>query len=481
MVLSGVNHRLAGRLNLFSLFAAIVALCAFPQEKEIWYDETVSMLISKGIGHDTPTRFAKTDSTSAATLQQLNAPRNVYRATVKDMGNSFPYNMALHWFTRQFGNSINVYTLFSRLCGVATVIAFYSLAKLLFGGSVFTSLAIILLATDPTFVLLSYEIRAYSMGTLFIVLGGIYLYRFMYLNRRPLELFVAGLLCAAAVLTHFLSVYVILVFAAWIVLTARARLLSWRSLTATAVPILLVAAYVYLSFGVFANMRIENEAIRGRMETPFALSEVLYRSAQLMASDFRVVFSAFRSTGPLILFSFLLVLILYVGAVRVATDRDRKRLHLLFALGASGTVLFAFLSVTAGHYSFLYHRYHSFGIPFACLFTAYAIGVLVGNPTARRPLQVAGLCVVILPCIALYASLIRNYRPPQRYSHVVVAREIASDGIGRVVVPEWRDAFLLHALLPNGHQIRYVRNERLPHFVLVDAQGRSMVRARIRL
>jgi hypothetical protein len=252
-------------------------------------------------------------------------------------------------------------------------------------------------------------------------------------------------------------------------------------MAAIGVPILAVAVYMYFSFAGLAAMKPENEAVRATLETPFTLSEVLYRSAQLIPADFRVVFPAFTGAAPVLLGSLLLVVVLYVGGVRVArSSHERQRLHVLFVLAVSATIFLAVVSLAAGHYKFLYYRYHSFGVPFACLFTAYALATLLKTPKATKPLKVAAVCLIVIPCVALYATLFRTYRPPQRFSHVGVAREIATNGIAKVAVPEWRDALLLHALLPNGYVMRYVRNEGSPFFTLYEPDGQTRVRARIR-
>jgi hypothetical protein len=139
------------------------------------------------------------------------------------------------------------------------------------------------------------------------------------------------------------------------------------------------------------------------------------------------------------------------------------------------------MSLAAGHYTFLYHRYHVFGIPLACLFTAYAIATLARGTQAMKGLAVLAACVVLLPALAHYASLARGYRPARHYSHVAVAKHIAAQGVIQATVPEWTDAFLLQALLPNGYDIRYVRDSRAEHFTLLTRDGKTSVRERIRL
>ena len=159
---------------------AIIIVLILPLKKEIWYDETVSVLCARGISHDAPMLFANTNVVSSVALAQLNTPANVFNATVNDNANSFLYNICLHWYTAVAGNSITSYMLFSKLLAIATLIAFYFLCGLFFGrGSPFTSVAIMLLAIDIDFIGMSHEIRAYQMGILFVTLAAIYFYKFI--------------------------------------------------------------------------------------------------------------------------------------------------------------------------------------------------------------------------------------------------------------------------------------------------------------
>ncbi len=137
-----ISPGIAKKINIFCLLAAVAAVLILPLRKEIWYDETVSMLCSKGINHDSPALMGNTTTMNSATLEQMNTLGNVYKATVLDNANSFVYNMKLHYFTMLFGNSIAVYMLFSKLCAIVTLLAFFALCRLVFKDSIFTAVAI---------------------------------------------------------------------------------------------------------------------------------------------------------------------------------------------------------------------------------------------------------------------------------------------------------------------------------------------------
>ena len=167
------------------------------------------------------------------------------------------------------------------------------------------------------------------------------------------------------------------------------------------------------------------------------------------------------------------VLGLYIISVKLSgDDEDKRNIHLLFVLGVSGTVFLAFLSVKSHHYTSLYHRYHSFGLPYSCLFAAYATGTIVKNTSVSKYMKIGVVLFFLLPAVALYAVVVKNHDPARVYNHSVVAEQIVSNSITRLGVPTWTDAFMVSSFLPAGYKIDYVRNETVPYFTF-ERSGRE--------
>ena len=238
-----IRAGLAKKINILSLLIAIAAVVVLPLKKEIWYDESISVLCSKGITYDTHNLFAGSTTITGAAIEQLNTPQNVFNATVADNGNSFLFNICLHWLAPLAGNTIPAYMLLSKLCGIATLLAFFVLCNLFLKDSIFTALAILLLAADINFMGMSHEIRAYAMGTLFTTLAGICYYKFSCEREKPIYIFFLALFCVAAVLSHYLSLYVILVFLVCLVLAKKAGLFSLKNIAALIIPLAIIAIY----------------------------------------------------------------------------------------------------------------------------------------------------------------------------------------------------------------------------------------------
>ena len=459
---------LAKKINILCLLTAIIAVLFLPVKKKIWYDESVSILCSKGITYDSHQAFDKETTVTSASIEQLNTMANVYKATVADNSNSFLYNACLHCFTMMCGNSITAYMLLSRLCAIATLLALYWLCSLLMKDSVFTGVALVLLALDINFMGMSHEIRAYAMGTFFITLAAVNFYKSLYQSDRPVYLFLSGLFSAAAILCHFLSLYVVLVFLCYLLFTKKAKLFSAKNIAALVVPVLTLAVYFYCSLVGLSQMSAQNTAIQHKTNiVPFSILQVLLHSVALGGLDFKAVYSAFGEKIPAILCSILLIAGLYIAAIKATGDAVKKRnTHLLFILGASGSVFLAMLCFKSHHYTALYGRYHSFCAPFATLFTCYAMYVLFGITRINKLIKGGILAAIVVPVCLLFFLFYRKSTSVVKYNHIEVAAEIEQRYVTKIEVPSWDDAFLIQAVLPKGYKINYVLNKSSPYFTL---------------
>lgn len=460
------------KLNIFCLLAAIAIVLVLPFKKEVWYDETVSILCSKGISHDSQNIFASVNTLSCTAIDSMNTAKNVFNATLVDNGNSFLYNIGLHWFTLFFGNSVAVYMLFSKFCAIAALIALFVLCDLFFNKNPFTALAVILLATDIGFVAMSHEIRAYSMGILFVTLAAIYFYKYLFVGERPIWLFLVSLFSVAALLSHFLTVYIILVFLFALLFYKYKTLFSAKNILAMFLPVGIFAVYFYFSYTGISTMNMQNHAIQEKFNSSdFSVSEVIFRSMKIMAINFKVAFPAFRDNRILFLTSFLFVLFLYVAGIKAAiTATDKRNLRLLFIPGVFSSIFLVLLSLKSHHYASLYFRYYSFGLPFSSLFVAYLLYVLYKHPGIHNIVKTGLSVLIFIPACALFVIAVKNDNPPVEYSHVAVADEIVKNKVVKIDVPSWRDAFLLQSVLPKGYKIDYFRSAS-PDFMLYTAGG----------
>ncbi len=460
-------------INLVCLITGIFIIILLPLKKEIWYDETVSILISKGISPDTKQLFADNTPVSSATLHQFNTIPHVFEATVSDNANSFIYNLALHWYTQLCGNTIAGYMWFSKLIAIATLIAFWFLCKLFFNNNIFTSVAILLLSTDIDFVAMSHEIRAYAMGILFITLAAVNFYKFMYRAEKPVWLFLTGLFSVAAVLCHFLSVYVVVVFLVALIYNKGRALFATKNIIAIVMPVLMIAAYFLGTYSGLQTMSRQNHEIQERaLAAGFSNLEVMSRAMKFTAVNLKLVFPSFMGSRQVIIMSFLLAVALYGAGIKLAKDKEQKStLHLLLALSAGSSIFLALLCAKSHHYTALYYRYFSFCLPFCCLFVAYLLYLFFTSPRIKNAIASGIAVVIILPSVLLFVQWVKNTKPVQKYNFTDVAGIITASGYNKIEVPQWRDAFLINALLPDGYKIDYFRNPAATEFTVYKAEG----------
>jgi hypothetical protein len=468
-----LNSNTPKTINLLVLFACILLVLLLPFKKEVWYDETISMMCSKGVNSNAPVDIPDSVIFSSAQLQQLNTLPNVFTATVVDNSNSFLYNVCLHWFTLAFGNSLHTYVLLSLIFGVLTLLVVYLLSVSLLGNNLFVSLVVVLLYTDVDFLGMSHEIRAYIMGMMLSALAGLSFFRYINGSTKPINLFLTALLSVAAILTHFLSVYIVLVFVFSLLVIYKKEFFTLRNIVALVLPVLLIAIFFYFSISGIQVMNTQNAKIKAKfISEGFSYIKVLMGTLKFLSLNFKLTFPAFINKNAVIIVSALSVLLLYVAAVRYATSNVVKRnLHLLFLLGSSSSLFLAMLCIKSGHYTALYYRYHSFSVPFSILFVAYALWVL-WNRYKSYHFRLAGIIAVfLLPSIGYYFIAVRTHKAKLSYNHINVAAEIVKNNVTEIEVPLWEDAYLIHSVLPANYKVDYVQNKLSTYFTLQSARG----------
>jgi len=361
-----------------------------------------------------------------------------------------------------------MYVLFSQLCGVATLLAFFLLCRQILGNSIFTSLAILLLVTDNNFLGMTHEVRAYALTVIFVTLAAVYLFRYLYQSDSTKNLLLTGVFAACAILTHFLSIYIVAVFLLALVISKGLKLFTWKNIMAMLLPIGMLAAFFLASYKGLQQINAQNQQIHDRLIAQgFSLAHVFFRSLTLTAINFKAVFPAFAEKNLVTLISIFLVGLVYFMALRSAQDKQEKRyLNLLFALGISGTLFLAMLSIKAHHYTSLYFRYFSFCLPFCSLFTAYALFLIAKQPKVMLAVKGAAITVMTIPACLFFVAVLWKGKPRLNYNHVAIARSISAQNVTKLEAPQWSDILLVHSLLPHGYNIDYVVNPATTNFTL---------------
>ncbi len=469
MPVSFTNNNILRRLDLFLLLLSVLFILFYSVDKKVWYDETVSILCSKGISHNTPLDFNNKALITNTELSAYNTSGNVFNATVTDNSNSYLYNISLHFFTLLFGNSINIYLLLSRLFGVACLVAFYFLSQKLISSPGFRALALFFLFTDAIFLGMSIEIRAYILGILFICLSALYLFRFIYEEESPGNLFLVLLFSVGALLSHFLSVYILFVYGLILLAKKGKGLFAKRYVVPILLPLLLLAVYFLFSFRGLLIMDKQNAAITEARKSDFSYTGVFFNFIKFTTQNIKILLPAFNPSNVIKLVSAAIFIIILIVAKRVAHEKRQKQLlFVLLGLALSGSIVLTALSLKAGHMTPFYNRYFSFSVPFNCLFIALFLQLLFQNVRSAA-IKYGALVFFVVPAAFLFYKNVQQTEN-LKYSHVQIARIIADKKMTDVEVKDSRDATLIHCFLPGGYNLNYHVN---PGATLFKAYNQS--------
>jgi hypothetical protein len=366
---------------------------------------------------------------------------------------------------------------FSKVCAVALLIAFFALATLIMGDSIFISLALVLFSFDANIFGLGHEIRAYELGAFFVTAAAVFFYKYLYQAANPRNLLLLGLFSVGAILCHYLSACVVLVFVGYLVFYQRSQIFKTSSILVLLVPIALMALYFGMAFSGFQHMAVQNSAIKEKFSKEgFSFLEVFIRTCSFTSRNFRVFFTAFNPNKLLAVGSLFILIGIYVAALKLAVTREMKRnLNLLFILGCSSSVFMAMLSIKSHHYMSFYNRYFIFCLPFAVLFMACALQVFYESVSVKKVLSIALLGVIVAPCIFVYTKFFMAELPKIKYNHSRIADKVLSDKVEKLLVPEMVDAMLVQCFLPASTNLQYSVDTSSKDFILISNSGQVRV------
>lgn len=452
--------------NALCLLLSVIVVLFLPVKKEIWYDETVSVLCAKGLYMQDTASFQHSGVVTSAQLNAYNTQSNVLHTTVVDNGNSFLYNSLLHWFTSLFGNTVQNYILLSRICGAATLVAFFTLCSLIMGASVFTGIAVLLLLFDGIFWGMSHEIRAYELAMLLVTICGIYFYKFTFVKDSAFNLLLTGLFAVGALLSHYLSASIIATMVLFLLYYKKSKLFNVANIAAVAVPLVLLGLYFYAAADGFRIMSGQNTKITERKSAElFTTFNALLLAIRFTAINFKAVFPAIIPSNVVKIFSFLLLITVWIAALTKSRTKQQKQLLILFfMLGISSSLFLFALSIKAGHYTPLYSRYFTFCIPFTTLSTVYMLYILFQSGLQKLLLAPLAALFIVLPAI-IWAKTIMN-PATINYSHIAVAKKAKDSGVKYIIVKSCDDAFLINCFLPANQLVNYRLNRDINDFIL---------------
>lgn len=342
----------------------------------------------------------------------------------RDYGNSFSYNILLHYWGKVFGFTDSAYRLFSCVFDVLSILLIVSIGRLLKISRQRIVIAIVLFAVFPLFVQFAAAIRTYAFTTTVTLL----LVRSIIIAEQKESSSWAvvsiALWAVLLFLGHYLTYYVLLTIVVY-------YLIYWKKNPKNSVRVLLgfiVAGVVCASFLLFnynelnkLNKRSESykdiansgEEIEGARKLDkmtvgnFMPKVISYLNAYYIGSRIAPTLARniFGDVASLVV-GLLLLLIPIIFILNIYSPPLNKGWVLLFiGLFVTGNLSAIVLSLVSGHMTPLSSKYTIFSIPFFIMAATFF--------TKKNRLTIAAFAVVFFFCglMHLYGLGMRGMKP----------------------------------------------------------------------
>ena len=454
-----MNTGTVKKINLFVLLACMVLTVALRPKKQLYFDEPFQIMCSKGITLGNVDQFTKLGTFTSADLDKENTFHNVFMRGADSI-----HYVLLHYLTAMFGNDLNVYVYFSLLWGLLSLVAFYVLCRKVIGENIYTSGALVLFFTDIMFLNQTYSIRHYIMGLFVTIMSGIYFFKYLFEEKSFKNLLWLGTWCAAGIITHYFTIYIIMVYPVAILLEEKAKFFTWKKVTALAIPV--VALLVYFQFHWnplqatdYYQHYIKSQHIKINNNIGFrpAVSQFL----RSVAVNFQVYYPLFKAKMPVLVGSALMVLLVYVVGLwkLLPGTEDKKKFNLLFAMGILSCFFITIMAVKTKNNMLFSFRYFLFSMPFCVLFISLFIRQLCAQASVNLVLKIAVVALLVAPGFFKFLAAHRRYVDNGlECNQLVVVHEIENKGLHKMEVPRTVDAVFINSLLPANYDMTYKLN-----------------------
>jgi uncharacterized membrane protein len=456
------------------LFAAAALRLFSIAEHGLWFDERVSVSCATGSILSQPVNESK-DFTPRDFWSETRLG-NLAEATIReDGGNGLLFHLLLYFWTALFGISDFAVRLLPALLGTLAVLLVYKLALSLCSARV-ALLASAFAAIHPLLIRYSQEARGYTLATL-LSLGATLLFVELVMDKRAARTrargwIFFGLLAAASLLSHYLSIYVFLALALFAALRVRDKQVWMNLLKGFGLAAIIFSAWMAaggmrgLKLFEAVNLAHQQRAAQSARAENYSLP-VTPRT--LLAGELQVAAAMsgnYLQKGSVRLLAIapmlIIPLLLLVAGLRAKAGEDARpsAIQLLILLAVSAPAFTTLLALRSGHVVSFEPRYASFATPYLVILLALGATRLFAH--GRRLRYVAGGLVIAHLCImAASTRFVYNdspwFRPPNIY-RLMAERitEIYQPG-DVIIYPSWHDARMCNLYLkPNADILQRV-------------------------
>jgi hypothetical protein len=451
---------------LFALLLSMLFCCVYfiaGSKQPLNWDEEASIDIALGIRP----QFQKNSSGSlmrempygqvlqrsaftSADYEKFNNAKDVVHSVWRDNSNSVLYYLALHYCIRLGGVNITMLRLLSIiLAGISLLLVFLVAERHNQGSAFVPLLALVIMGSNPVFFSTAFVTRGYML-CLALLLCATYVWLGIVQSKRyslP-QLLLLGLLCAAAVLTHYFSLAVILFFFLHLAASVYRRSARNTSLPWLNLGICLVLFLTPLLFWFYIS---KEEGIKNLMLLDAGwLSSSKGRSWEGTAPNYlKQLFKAFtyfsgvdanNALLPRMIWQGISALML-LGIAWLTAKRvlERRRGSLFFYITAWALLLYSVKSFSAGHFMIFEKKYLLFIVPYFILAVVTCIDPFNNNDRRETMAKIAVLLVLFVPVLNFVTSA---YSLQKGAAEVVVNGSLTNN---KIIIPNDTRAFSLLA------------------------------------
>jgi uncharacterized membrane protein len=378
-----------------------------------WLDELFTMADARGVALREPIPGDRFTSSSLLTTDDVG---HVAEATIQhDSGNSILYMLMVHYWAGAFGHAERSLRFPSVLAGVLLVFLVFWMALRLASLPV-AIVAALLAATHPFLLAFSREARAYALATVTTMACSLLLVDQLHGIvrsgwRRAGAWGVYGILAGSSLLLHYLTVYVFLGHALYVLLRVRDRR-TWLGLLAGAA---IAAGFLVVWFSHGGdrglarmerlNHRYQQMALHPAPGDDWALPPspgllavgMVQMAAPMLGNTMQYRGFRLRQLAPLLLFPGLLLVSAFRKGRRLATSS----LMFLGILTAAGPIWAVMSALRAGHVVSIQPLYCNFAIPYVVVLMAWGLVAGFGAGGWLRistAAATAGVALVMIYC-----------------------------------------------------------------------------------
>ncbi len=452
-----MNTGTVKKVNLFVLLACVVLTVVLCPKKQLYFDEPFQIMCSHGITLRNVQQFTDMGTFTSADLKKENTFRNVFT-----LGGDSIHYVLLHCLNRAIGNDLNIDVYFSVFWGLLCLWAFYVLCRKVTGDSIYTSVALILFFTDILFLNQAYSIRHYIMGLFAAIMSGICFFRYLFEEKSVKNLLWLAIWCALSIISHYFTIYIILVYPVAILAEERMKFFTWKKMTVLALPVVFLLVYFLFHQNPLQTTGNYQQYVKSPHIT--INNDIGFRPAvslflRSVAVNFLVYYPLFRNKAVVLAGSALIVLIVYLAGIwKLVPDKeDKKKFSLLFALGIFSCFFITAMAVTTRTNMLFSYRYFLFSMPFCVLFITLFIKQLCTQGKMNMALKIAVVAILVAPGFYKFiATHRRQHDNGLECNQLTAIHEIKNRDIHKMQVPRTVDAVFINSLLPATYSMTYV-------------------------